>query len=144
MNHPIEIVQTTFRAAVPIADHVSVVFYRRLFALAPASRALFPDEMSAQRKKLMQALGFIVDHLADPEPLRAQLRNLGIRHVAYGAQPEHYALVRLALMETLGEVFGDAFDEPTRAAWTYAYDQIESVMLEGHHQAIAIRDVPVE
>ncbi|MFZ4508201.1 MAG: globin domain-containing protein [Fimbriimonas sp.] len=138
MKSHVELVQTTFRAAVPEADRLSLIFYRRLFAMAPACRELFPEDMQLQRQKLVQALGFIVDNLAEPGAFSPQLRNMGIRHAAYGVQLEHYAVVRVALIESLAEIFGSAFDDSTRSAWTFAYDQIERVMLEGHALAVEL------
>ena len=41
------------------------------------------------------------------------LTSLGTKHVGYGVVPEHYAIVGEALIATLGDALGDAFDAET-------------------------------
>ena len=40
---------------------------------------------------------------------------------AAGVMPEHYAIVGEALIATLGDALGDAFDAETKAAWVAVY-----------------------
>ena len=47
----IDIVQSTFKKVVPIADTAGDIFYARLFEIAPDTRALFPEVMTDQKKK---------------------------------------------------------------------------------------------
>lgn len=48
----IDLVQDSFAAVVPITDAAAAEFYRRLFELAPDTRALFRNDMAEQGRKL--------------------------------------------------------------------------------------------
>ena len=102
-------VQTSFTKIVPIADKAAALFYGRLFEMAPETRALFCDDMGRQGRKLIAALATVVSSLSDFDAIVRIARELAKRHVAYGVQPEHYALVGSALLWTLEQGLGDEF-----------------------------------
>ena len=52
----VSLVQQSFKQVVPIADTAADLFYDRLFFIAPDVRALFPDDLAEQKKKLMKGL----------------------------------------------------------------------------------------
>jgi len=127
----IALVQATFEQAVPLADELSIRFYRRLFEIAPATRAMFPEDMAEQRKKLVTMLAFLVRGLQQPELLVQPMKNLGARHVAYRVESDHYDAVGQALLHTLSDMFGDLFTAEAREAWAAAYALISATMREG-------------
>jgi hypothetical protein len=49
----VKLVQESFAKVAPISEQAAVIFYDRLFEVAPAVRAMFPDDMTEQRRKLM-------------------------------------------------------------------------------------------
>ena len=57
-------------------------------------------------------------------------QKLAERHVGYGAQPAHYAVVGQALIDTLDKGLGAEFTPETRAAWETAYGTLSAVMIE--------------
>ena len=122
-------VQTSFIKIVPIADRAAALFYGRLFEMAPETRALFCDDMGRQGRKLIAALATVVSSLSDFDAIVRIARELAKRHVAYGVQPEHYALVRSALLWTLEQGLGDEFTPALRAAWAAAYCALSEVMI---------------
>lgn len=126
----ITIVQQTFALAQPDADALARRFYARLFELDPSLRALFPAELSEQRRKLMATLGVAVAGLRRPDALLPALRQLGERHAGYGVRDEHYALVGRALLDSLAAHFGAAYTPAVAAAWAAAYDLLSGVMQE--------------
>src|SRR5687767_13668600 len=56
----IKLVQTSFAQVAPIAATAADLFYGRLFEIAPQVRAMFPDDLGEQKKKLMTMLGTAV------------------------------------------------------------------------------------
>ncbi|PXA89184.1 hemin receptor [Nostoc sp. 3335mG] len=126
----IDLIQDSFAAVVPITDRAATVFYGRLFALAPETRALFHGDMEEQGRKLFLTLATIVDALDRLDTIVPTARELAIRHVAYGAQPQHYRDVGTALLETLRSELGSGFDAQTEAAWGAAYTILSGVMLD--------------
>jgi nitric oxide dioxygenase len=91
-------VQTSFGKIVLIADLAAALFYGRLFETAPETRALFCGDMGRQGRKLMAAVATVVNSLGDFDTIVPIARDLAKRHVVYGLQPEHYALVGSALL----------------------------------------------
>ena len=96
-------------------------YYARLFDLAPELRALFPDDLSIQLRKLMEMLAALVEKLDRPHELMLALEALGAQHRDYGVAPAHFAPVGQALFETLQGELGPAFDDATRRAWIALY-----------------------
>jgi len=60
-----ELVQTTWKAVIPIADTAVELFYGRLFELDPDTTPLFKGDMKKQGKKLTDMITFAVDGLDD-------------------------------------------------------------------------------
>lgn len=129
-------VQDSFRAVLPIRDQAAALFYDRLFTTDPSTRPLFAHvAMKAQGDKLMAALGFVVGSLRAPGPMLATVRQLAVRHVAYGVQEAHYASVGEALLWTLEAGLGAAWTPGYRDAWAAAYAWLSGAMTEAAHGA---------
>ena len=47
----------------------------------------------------------------------------------YGVVPEHYAVVGEALIATLSDALGDAFDAETKEAWVAVYGIVQKTMI---------------
>ena len=126
----IEIVQRTFDMAAPMADELADRFYTRLFELDPALRPMFHGDMKQQGQKLMTVLALAVRGLSKPETIIQAVQRLGQRHAGYGVQAHHYATVGDALLGTLAELFGPAFNDEVRQAWTSACVLLATIMQE--------------
>jgi hemoglobin-like flavoprotein len=121
-------VQQSFAQLRPQADTVAARFYQRLFTLDPSVRRLFPDDLTAQGRKLMDMLGFVVHGLPRVDTILPAVQALGRRHVQYGVQPEHYQTVGAALLWTLEQELGAAWTPEVREAWTTAYTVLAELM----------------
>jgi hemoglobin-like flavoprotein len=127
----VKTIERTFGLASARMDAFSISFYRHLFSSSPDLRSLFPEDMGSQRRKLVQSLAMMVHRLEDTAALVPMLRNLGARHTSYGARPEHYRLVKAALVAAFAEILGEAFDHRAREAWSKMFDWVEEQMLSG-------------
>jgi hemoglobin-like flavoprotein len=125
----IKLVQESFSKVAPISDQAAVLFYDRLFEVAPQVRALFPDEMSEQRRKLMATLAVVVNGLTNLEAVLPAASALAKRHVGYGAKAEHYPVVGGALLWTLEKGLGDAWTPELAEAWAAAYGTLSGFMI---------------
>jgi nitric oxide dioxygenase len=125
----IALVQQSFSKVAPISEAAAVLFYDRLFEVAPSVRAMFPDDMTEQRKKLMATLAVVVNGLTNLESILPAASALAQRHVAYGAKPEHYPVVGSSLLWTLEKGLGDAWTPDVSAAWTAAYGVLSGFMI---------------
>lgn len=133
----IDIVQSTFKKVAPIADTAADIFYDRLFEIAPDTRALFPEVMTDQKKKLMQMIGVAVNGLKDLDAIVPAVKELGARHVGYNVTEAHYDSVGSALIFTLGKGLGDDFTPEAETAWTETYGLLAGVMKDAQKEAEA-------
>ena len=124
----IELVQQSFAKVAPISEQAAVIFYDRLFETAPAVRAMFPSDMTEQRRKLMATLVIVVNGLSNLELMLPVAASLATRHVAYGAKAEHYPVVGAALLWTLEQGLGDGWTPELAEAWSTAYGTLSGYM----------------
>jgi hemoglobin-like flavoprotein len=151
-----DVLRRTWKLVVPIAETAADLFYKRLFELKPEYAALFTSDLTAQKRKLVQMLAFIVKSLDWPESawkdtvsaeedLVLVVLALGRRHKdLYKIPNESYAVVGEALLWTLDYGLGKAFDDEARAAWLHVYQIVSTAMRMGStltngHAAIAAR-----
>jgi hemoglobin-like flavoprotein len=136
-------VRRTWKLVVPIAGTAADLFYKRLFELRPEYSSLFGGDLTAQKRKLVQMLAFIVKSLDWPESswkdtvsaeedLVLVVLALGRRHTdLYKVSNEAYAVVGEALLWTLDYGLGTAFDDAARSAWLQVYRLIGATMRMG-------------
>jgi hemoglobin-like flavoprotein len=128
----VEALETSFDLVAPRGDELMDVFYTRLFEAAPAVKPLFArTDLRKQKIMLLRVLGLLRHSLRDLDPLVPILHDLGARHVAYGAQPEHYPVVGAVLIASMAEVAGDAWRPEYERAWAAAFDVVAGAMLDG-------------
>jgi nitric oxide dioxygenase len=104
----IKLVQDSFAKVAPISETAAVLFYDRLFEIAPQVKAMFPVDMTEQRKKLMATLAVVVNGLGNLESVLPAASALAKRHLSYGAR-------------TLEKGLADA--------WTAAYGTLSGFMI---------------
>jgi NAD(P)H-flavin reductase/hemoglobin-like flavoprotein len=112
-------------------DKVAGYFYARMFLTNPQLRDLFPIQMDVQRARLLGAIVTAVQTIEDPERFEEYLRGLGRDHRKFHVAPEHYDIVREALLESLRIFAGQEWNIEYDQAWRDAYDVIARKMLAG-------------
>jgi hemoglobin-like flavoprotein len=134
----VKLVQDSFAKVAPISEQAAVLFYDRLFEIAPSVKAMFPSDMTEQRRKLMATLAVVVNGLTNLETILPAASALAKRHVSYGAKPAHYPVVGSALLWTLEKGLGDAWTPEVANGWTAAYGTLSGYMIsEGYGSAQA-------
>ncbi|MBX3635598.1 MAG: hemin receptor [Rubrivivax sp.] len=131
----IQLVRESFARVAPIAPQAAAIFYRHLFTADPTLAPLFKGDMAHQGERLMKMIGAAVGLLDRPQQLLPVLRQLGARHAGYRVQPAHYDTVGSALLQTLADGLGEAFDAATREAWIAMYAIVARTMLAGAAEA---------
>jgi nitric oxide dioxygenase len=125
----VNLVQQSFARVAPISEQAAGLFYDRLFEVAPTVKAMFPADMTEQRKKLMGTLAFVVNGLGNLGAVLPAASALAKRHVTYGARPEHYPVVGGALLWTLEKGLGEAWTPDVADAWIAAYGTLSGYMI---------------
>jgi hemoglobin-like flavoprotein len=125
------LVRESFESAREYSTSLTKLFYGRLFELAPGVRPLFKTGLEEQSRKILDMLATVVESLDSFEELRPKLAELGRKHVTYGARPEHYEVVRAALLWAFAQALEHEFDRDTKAAWEQMLRAVSAAMLEG-------------
>ena len=125
----VKLVQQSFAKVAPISEQAALLFYDRLFEVAPSVKSLFPTDMTEQRKKLMATLAVVVNGLDKLDTILPAASALATRHVSYGAKAEHYPVVGGALLWTLEKGLADGWTPEIAEAWTAAYGTLSGYMI---------------
>jgi nitric oxide dioxygenase len=132
MDLNINALETSFDHIGARGDELVDVFYGRLFAVAPAVQPLFAGtDLKRQKNMLLAALVLLRRSLRDLDSVTPKLRDMGARHVRYGAHPEHYPVVGKVLITSMAEIAGDAWTAEHELAWTEAFAVVAGAMLDG-------------
>jgi hemoglobin-like flavoprotein len=131
MSPNLDVLETSFDLLAPRGEELMDEFYSRLFAVAPAVKPLFPDDLRRQKAMLLAALVLVRKSLRDLDAIAPTLRGLGARHVAYGAKSEHYSIVGQVLIGSMAEIAGEAWRPEYEHAWAAAFELVAATMLEG-------------
>ena len=128
----IDALETSFDLLAPRGEELVDIFYARLFAAAPGVRPLFAGtDMRRQKGMLLGALVLLRKSLRDLDRIVPALREMGARHVRYGARPEYYPVVGEVLIASMAEIAGDDWRPEYAAAWATAYGIVSATMIEG-------------
>jgi methyl-accepting chemotaxis protein len=124
--------ETSFDLVAPHGAQLMDEFYVQLFKTAPAVVPLFAaTDLQRQKTKLLSTLVLVRNSLRDLNALLPNLRKLGARHVAYGAQPEHYSAVGETLIAAMATIAGTAWLSEHESAWRDAFAAVAAAMLDG-------------
>lgn len=135
-----QLIVRSWKLLEPISETATELFYGQLFRLDPSVRRLFPEDMTAQRRKLFASLAFMVKALdwasdqwnemvAEENDLFLVVLALGRRHRnLYKVQDSQYALVGAALMWTLDQGLGEALTPEVKRAWEKLYGLVSTAM----------------
>ena len=122
-------IQQSFAKVLPISEQAAMLFYCRLFEIAPALKPLFRGDMTEQGRKLMATLSVVVTGLANLESLLPAASALAKRHAGYGVKVADYQPVGAALLWTLERGLGEQWTPQLAAAWTEAYAILANFMI---------------
>lgn len=125
----VQLVETSFKAFVPVAYKTTEEFYDTLFKSSPHLRGMFPEDMREQRVKLIDTLTYAVNGLRYPETLLPVVHDLGKRHKGYKVKPEHYSAVGMALITALERALGPRFTREVKEAWQACVTLIAKEMM---------------
>lgn len=136
MDLNIRALETSFDLVAQRGDELMDEFYARLFEAAPMVKPLFAGtDLRRQKTMLLGTLVLLRKSLRDLDAIVPKLRDLGARHVAYGAQPEHYPVVGQVLIASMAAVAGPAWEPEHERAWSEAFAVVAGAMLEGARTA---------
>jgi hemoglobin-like flavoprotein len=126
----IKLVQTSWARIAPSADQVAVLFYDRLFEIAPETESLFPPDRFELGKTLMQMLGVVIKGLPNIGDLPLALQQISEKHADTAIFLAHDSPAREALLWTLHQGLGDDFTSDLEQAWRNVFAVLAATMTE--------------
>ena len=127
----IKLVQTSWARIAPSADQVAVLFYDRLFEIAPEAEAAFPTDWFEQGKALMQTLDLFVREIPELSDFPPALGEYGcIEGLFVNGTPACEAL-----LWTLHQGLGDDFTTELEQAWRQAFAALTTTLMESRAAA---------
>jgi hemoglobin-like flavoprotein len=131
--------ETSFDLVAPKGDRLMEIFYADLFAAAPEVEPLFAGtDMRRQRAMLLAALGLLRRSLRNLDAILPALEQMGARHVAYGARPEHYPVVGEVLIGAMRKTAGFSWKSEYTAAWAEAFRVVSVAMMAGAEAELTV------
>jgi hemoglobin-like flavoprotein len=136
MGLDLQALETSFDLIAPRGDELMDEFYSRLFETAPAVVPLFArTDLQRQKAMLLHTLVLLRKSLRNLDAIVPTLHELGARHVAYGAQPEHYPVVGQVLIASMAAIAGPAWLPKYESAWGEAFGVVAGAMIAGAEEA---------
>ena len=109
---------------------VGGLFYKRLFEIMPEVKPMFSrTPIPEQSKKLLTMLSYVIVKLDKLDEIIEEVKKLARRHTQYGVRDEHYTAVGTALLWTLEQGLGKAWNAELAAAWTEVYTTLAGAMM---------------
>ena len=128
----LDALETSFDLVAPRGDELMDAFYARLFATAPAVAPLFAGtDLNRQKAMLLGALVLLRNSLRNLDAIVPTLRELGARHVGYGAETSHYPVVGAVLIASMADIAGPDWRPEYEDEWAEAYTFVAGAMLDG-------------
>ena len=128
----IELVKSTWSLVAAMdPEVVGQLFYNRLFEIAPPVKHLFRHPVPEQSRKLISMLNYVISKLDKLDDILLEVSQLAQRHVQYGVNAGHFAIVGESLLWTLEKGLGEAWNDDVREAWTVCYTILSSAMING-------------
>src|ERR1041385_641068 len=135
----IALVRASYARVVTTQKAAADLLYDRLFVIAPKLRELCADDLTLQRRKMMQMISSAVGGLDNLDELVPAVKALGARHAGYGGAAAGLAGAGKALLWTLEQEIGEEFTPEVRSAWAKVYDVIATTMQAGAAEAAKLR-----
>ncbi|HEY5823290.1 MAG TPA: globin family protein [Cyclobacteriaceae bacterium] len=124
------LVKNSWSYIVANSEEAGLLFYNRLFEVAPSVQHMFTTDKKEQARKLMGMVTLIVSKLQKLEDILNEIKMLAQRHNKYGAQPAHYKVVGECLIWTLEKGLGDKWNKETEEAWITVYSVLSDAMIK--------------
>jgi len=124
------LLETSFQEIVPESAAFAAMFYDKLLAEFPQTKALFASSnVQEQQKMLLGTLTLLIQNRRKPDVLADALYGLGQCYNTYGVRPEHYPIIGAVLLETFAVFLGERWTPELGGAWAEAYQAICTLIL---------------
>jgi methyl-accepting chemotaxis protein len=137
-SRQIEIIENSWDVVLLNPEEASEIFYTKLFSIEPGLRFLFKEDISSQAHKLVSMITFVVHKLDNLEEVMEDVRDLGLRHKKYQVKPEYFESLASALLWTLENRLGKAWNDETKEAWVTIYSTLANGMINAVNESQSV------
>ncbi|MGO8955288.1 MAG: globin domain-containing protein [Rhodomicrobium sp.] len=135
----VKLVADSFSSLEARLPELGAAVYDALFYIAPDTRAMFKGDIANQHSKFIsvlvefvklrrRSLHFLPATAHGGQAIVPGIERLRAGHRVAGVRPEHYALMRRAILNSVAAMLGDKFDERAGEAWGAAFDTLAETM----------------
>lgn len=133
----INALRAAFHKASPVPVKAADQFYDNVLEADPTMKGPYFLAGGPPKTMMWMTLRLIVDNAEQLSQIDAPLRNLGARHVGFGAKPENYGMFADVLIGTIATIYGDDWTDTHETAWEKALGHAVTQMLMGAAKAEA-------
>jgi nitric oxide dioxygenase len=120
-NKQINLIRYSWQKAGEQPLTTGILFYDRLFSLAPEARYIFRSPVSEQTSKLMSATGCIINKLDKADDIMYEITGIAQEYAAYGLKAMHYRAVGNSLLWALEKRLNHLWNDELKEAWSGFY-----------------------
>jgi nitric oxide dioxygenase len=117
-------------------EKITSRMYEILFTKYPETKELFKNAPENQYKILANAIFAYASNVDKVENLTQAVEKMAKKHVETNVKPEHYPLVKDALLKSISEILNPP--EKVLNAWEEAYDFLANVLIEKEKQLYSV------
>jgi nitric oxide dioxygenase len=112
------------------SEEAGLMFYDRLFEIAPELRPLFKSHPKEQALKLMNMVTMVVSKLQKLDEIMDDIKALARRHNQYGVKTAYYRILGAALIWTLQQELKGKWNDELEEAWIEVYSLLSQAMIK--------------
>ena len=127
-DHTIALVKESFDLIEPIAPQAGAMSCAHLLEADPSLQRVVKSDTASQGAELMQTVAFAVARLGEPDLLMPVLLKLGRQHGNQGIGAAHHETILAALLKTLLQALGVAYNAEVEEAWVDVNGALSSTM----------------
>ena len=132
-----EIIKSTAPLIKEKGEQITTRMYEILFSKYPETKELFKNAPQDQYKRLANAIFSYAANIDRLDALQEAIERMAQKHVETNVKPEHYPLVKDALLTAIKEVLNPP--QEVIEAWDKAYDVLANILIEREKQLYAQR-----
>ena len=131
----IELIRASYASMAPHAERLADEIYRAVFEHASELRATLAEDLDEQKRRMVETTELVVSRAHDLLSIDGVLMEMGARHLAYGARPGHYPVVRDIMLSAMDALGAESWTNEIEEAWTELLNAVAGLMLEGAERA---------
>jgi hemoglobin-like flavoprotein len=131
------LVKNSWSFVIVKSEEAGLLFYDRLFEIAPELQPVFKTHPKEQALRLTNMVTNMVSRIQHLDEIIDDIRALASRHSVYGVQTVYYRVFGAALIWTIQQMMDTRWNDELEEAWIDVYSLISNAMIQTQ-EAIAV------